>query len=899
MARPKTAKESCLPGQSKSVLIPFEGELDLVTHIEFNINGRQWGAYLLRIGERKYRLVFGFECDGIHPNLPPARVDAIYNQLTSGFKDLPEGEILTIHAKSFVDNSSRMKELSNTVSGCKSDVLQYILVSEQKRLETLTKQGMRKPKSLTLFATFTFDPESDVKEDKIEAFTKGIYKIFTKFSGAEKVARTREFTECLEAGVTSFYLWEQVLSNKMGLGIRPMSSQELWADLWGRVNTTPAPPVPQKVIFNGKTPPTEDINRSLHPLSVLLDDEWSVPKADYRWINVKKKFVGLMAMLDQPDQWSDPLDAMTYLWKKMGEDSIYDVELVTQISKVSQTRTRKKLKDLTDEQIYKADKAAAEGDINVGATIDAEEAIDAQAILHRGGVALSISSVFMVHRDTIEELDRSCDYLKSLFLYPANLHREFTYTWRTWLQTMPVCWDMMLSRPFNRQGQVFTNYVPGTVPLALVKTYDQGGLELLSNEGGVPLYIDLVNNFHHILWLATTRAGKSVAITGLLNGVLAHGIPVTIIDCPPTKEASTFRDYTHLLDGAFFDVGDECSNILEIPNVAHLSPAVQIDRQKDYEDFLLEILLILVCGSNPDRMEPMLRDLVRSLLTLVMTKFFAAREIQSRYVAAIKGGLGSEAWQEYPVLEDFISYCSPERVKITEAEQLKALSFIVTKLRSWTESRIGKAFCRPSTFDTNAQLFVLALRGVSNAEDMAVLSTIAYGTALRRAYGSSKSVLLLDEAAVLLKYPSLSLMIGKLLAIAAKAGIRVMLAAQEVDSIESSAGGKQILANCDLKLVGRLQPEAVDSISEVLKVPYELLQDNITKVYEPNKGWGYSNWLFLDGRSYTRVRIYSSPGSLAAVVNNPHEVKRRQELLDAAENPILGLHQYASELMPT
>jgi hypothetical protein len=34
------------------------------------------------------------------------------------------------------------------------------------------------------------------------------------------------------------------------------------------------------------------------------------------------------------------------------------------------------------------------------------------------------------------------------------------------------------------------------------------------------------------------------------------------------------------------------------------------------------------------------------------------------------------------------------------------------------------------------------------------------------------------------------------------------------------------------------------------------------------------------------------------VVNNPHEVARRQELIAAAEHPILGLHQYASELIP-
>jgi TraM recognition site of TraD and TraG len=897
LKRPKPVKQVCRPGEKPEVLFPIEGELDLVTHVDFNVNGRQFGAYLLRITEQKYRLVFGFQCDGIHPNLPWERIDPIYDRLSAGFKDLPEGEILTIHMKSFVDNTARMQELSRTVENCESDVLKYIMMTEQRRLKTLTEKGMRKPKSLTLFTTFSFDPEADVKDDKIEAFGKGIYKIFSKFSGAAEIAKSQEFAEFLTAGVNAFYLWEQILSNKMGLGVRALSTQELWQDLWGRVNNTPAPPVPQRILFDGKVA-TERIDRPLHPLSILIDEESSLPTADYRWVRAKNKFIGVMSMLDQPDRWADKLDSINYLWHKLGEDSVFDIEHIAQITKVNQGASRKKLKDITDEEIYKASKAVAEGEVNVGATINAEEAIEAQAVLHRGGVELAISSTFLVHRNTVEELDRACDYLKSLFLYPAHLHREYTYTWWTWLQTFPVTWDMSLSRPFAREGKVFTNYVAGTVSLALINTHDKGGFELISNDGGVPLYIDIINNHHHILWIATTRGGKTVATVGMLNGVLAAGMPVTIIDCPPTKDASSFRDYTRLLGGAFFDVGSECSNIFEVPNLAHLSEEDREDRRKDTQESLLEVLQMLVTGSNPDTFPPMFRDLIRSLLMLILTKFFAAREIQSRYIAAISGGIGSDAWQKYPILEDFIGFCSPERVNITEPEQLQALSFIVTKLRAWTQSRTGQAFCRPSTFKTDAQLFVMAIRGVTNAEDMAILATVAYATAIRRAYSNPKSVLFMDEAAALLKFPALALMIGRLLSIAAKAGIRVMLAAQEVHSIKTCAGGEQILANCDIKLVGRIQPESVDTIAEVMKIPLELLAPNLTEAYVPNKGWGYSNWLMLDGRSFTWARIYASSGTLAAVVNNVHEVQRRQELLEQAEHPIIGLAQYASELLP-
>ena len=897
MQRPKPVKQVCLPGEKPELLFPIESELDLVTHVDFEVNGRQFGAYLLQITERKYRLVFGFDCYGIHPNLPHEQIDPVYNRLSAGFKDLPEGEILTVHMKSFVDNTARMQELSRTVANCQSDVLQYIIMTEQKRLETLTERGLRKPKSLTLFATYTFDPEADVKDDKVEGFVKGIYKVFTKFSGTDKIVRSREFMTCLEGAVTAFYLWEQVLGNKMGLEVRAMLADELWANLWYRVNDTPVPPIPQRIIFTGKTA-TERISNHLHPSSILIDKESSLPTVDNRWVKVKGKYIGVMSMLCQPDGWDDSLDALTYIWNKLGEDSIYDLEVITQLRKVNQSRTRKKLKDLTDEEIYKSKQADAEGDINVAANINAEEAIEAQAILHRGGVELSIASNYLVHRNTVDELERDCDYLQSLFLYPAHLHREYTYTWWTWLQTLPVVWDMALSRPFNREEKVFTHYAAGTVPLANIQSHDRGGFELLSAVGGVPIYIDIINNHHHILWIATTRASKSVSTTGMLNGALANNLPVTIIDCPPTKEASTFRDYARLLGGAFFDVGSECSNIFEISDFSYLSLEDQEDRRKDSQETLLEIVQMLVTGSNPDMFEPIFRDLIRSLLTLVLSKFFAAREIQSRYIAAIEGGIGSDAWQKYPVLEDFIRFCSPERVNITEPEQLKALSYIVTKLRSWTQSRTGQAFCRPSTFKTDSQLFVMAIRGVANAEDMAILAAVAYATAIRRAYNHPKSVLFLDEAATLLKFPALALAIGRLLAIAAKAGIRVMLAAQEVHSIKTCAGGEQILANCDIKLVGRIQPEAVDTISEVMKIPLELLAPNLTATYAPNTAWGYSNWLMMDGRSFTQCRIYTCAGNLAAVVNNPHEIERRKELISDAPHPLIGLAQYAAELLP-
>jgi hypothetical protein len=402
-----------LPGGKFEKVVPIENEFDLICHIQFEAEGRKFGAYLLSWAETKYRAVFGFDCDGIHPNLPDAQLDSTFYGTSNGFKDLPEGELLTFHAKSFVEDSERRNYLIKLINNTTNPILKY------------------------------------------------------------------------------------------------------------------------------------------HALSLLINSEESLPTADYRWVRVKKRFTAVMAMLDRPDGWEDERDCLNYFWSKLSQDLVNDVEIITQLSKVDQTLVRAQLKDLTKEQIFRAVKAAEDGDVGVAATIDLQEAIDARATLHRGDVALSCSTVFLVHRDSLDKLDRACNYLESLFLYPANLNRETTYTWKTWAQTFPVTWTPLLKFPYNRLGRIFSEYVLGTIPLSQVSTVDKSGFEFISHDGGVPIALDMINSQHHMMLLATQRVGKSVVITSMVNDFLLNNVPVSIIDYPPTDDASTFKDYTILLGYAY------------------------------------------------------------------------------------------------------------------------------------------------------------------------------------------------------------------------------------------------------------------------------------------------------------------------------------------------------------
>jgi hypothetical protein len=46
MQRPKPVKHVCLPGEKPELLFPIEGELDLTTHVDFQVNGRQFGIVM-------------------------------------------------------------------------------------------------------------------------------------------------------------------------------------------------------------------------------------------------------------------------------------------------------------------------------------------------------------------------------------------------------------------------------------------------------------------------------------------------------------------------------------------------------------------------------------------------------------------------------------------------------------------------------------------------------------------------------------------------------------------------------------------------------------------------------------------------------------------------------------
>ena len=569
------------------------------------------------------------------------------------------------------------------------------------------------------------------------------------------------------------------------------------------------------------------------------------------------------------------------------------------MTRANETLVKANMQRLTKQSNTNATIANQKNSIDVKSLMNIQESVEAQQALYSGAIPIHTATVFLLYRSRQSDLEDACGYLESCFLRPAWVVRENEYTWRIWLQTLPIVRQRLMATPFNRRIVYLNEEAPGLVPLVKTKTIDKSGFELVATEGGTPIFLNLYTEHKNLGLFATTRAGKSVMASGILTQALAHGMPVVAMDYPKPDGTSTFTDYTKFMeaDGAYFDIGKESSNLFELPDLSSLPPQLQEERFADYKDFLATALLTMVIGNN--KANQGLVDTVRSILALALKAFFNDELIRDRYAAAYINGFGSQSWQEMPTLEDFLSYCSKERLRLDAlgGDALSALEKIKLRLRFWLSSRVGQALAKPSTFRNDARLLIFALRNLSNDDDAAILSLSAYSAALRRALGTTASIFFIDESPILFEYDSIAALVGRLCANGAKAGIRVILSAQDPDTIAASPSGAKIFQNLTTRLIGRIQPTAIASFVKILQYPQDIISRNATESFFPKKDACYSQWLLDDCGVFTFSRYYPPHNLLATVANNPIEQELRTAALQKYGDKFVAITELSRQLL--
>ncbi|AUB44231.1 Type IV secretory pathway, VirB4 component (plasmid) [Nostoc flagelliforme CCNUN1] len=888
-------------GKKSITLTPFEDIIHLAGICEIELANRSGVGALILKKNSDIQVKFCFDCTGIHPYIAVEQILPVFESIESGLKEIPEGESLTIHLGSFTDDTARQRELLSWERNSSIEQIKLLLRSERVRARELTSSGERKNKFLRLWCTYTVSDGADKTQDLVEIGLQKLQKIWYSFTGEIHAQEQNRIENILRNSfIEGFGNWEQILSNRMGLSVRAMSSVEIWRVLWSQFNPALAPELPNPLKLDSRGL-TEKQTSDFHIRHHIFGSEKSIPLMDRKWVKLQDKYIGVLNFSQKPGGWIDEYAQLRYLWSVIARGKVSDTEILCQITKANQIFAKTNLQRLTKQSITSTTTSTDAGNIDVKASLNIEEAVEAQKTIYKGASVVNTALVFLVHRDNTRSLDEACRYLASCFQSPAALDRETEIAWKIWLQCCPLVVEGLLTKPFNRRLPYFSSEVPGLMPLICTATGDKTGFELIASEGGTPVHLDLYKQHKNIAVFGATRSGKSVLVAGILTPAIAQDIPVVALDFPKPDGTSTFTDYTNLLgkDGAYFDISNESNNLFELPDLRSLDEETISERMNDFKEFIKSVLMTMIVGANAIGVSASMLSNIESLVTLALESFFGDDEIKLRYKAALFAGVGTKEWSDTPTLYDFCKYCTPGYIKLdsianNSQEILSALNQITLRLNFWLNTRVGQSISRPSSFRTDAKLLVFALRNLSSESDAAILALSAYAAALRRALSSKVSIFFLDEAPILFAFESIAELIGRLCANGAKAGIRVILSAQEPESIYQSKAAAKIFANITTRLIGRIQSSAIDPFLARFKYSLSIISHNSTESFYPRKEGFYSNWLLDDNGKLTFCRYYPAFCLLAAVANNPLEQELRTLFLNKyKQNPLLGLYRFS------
>jgi hypothetical protein len=874
---------------------PFEDESHLECICRLALRGRDVGAYLLR-HHRQYSLVFGFQSPGIHTLLGAGQAEQALLRLEDGLKGFRSGDRLRIHLRSFASDQGRQQELEQLIRGDCSLESQFLLLAQQRATRDWVMEGKRQPKQLYLFATYPLASGQEGSADHVEKLLAWFIQQYETVKGLKEDNEKQSYLDLLLHGFTDGYLhWEQQLNARMGLQANPMTAEQLWQYLWFQFNRYSAPPVPQCLELSdveGQVTLKETIQDSLHAVSKLVRGEQgqpSHPKADRQWAQVRGKFVGAVVLESKPAGFTSAEHQLYYLWQALSQFS--DTEFVCELAAADRMMTRITLQRLTKQNLTATFRANLLRDVDVASQMRMKQGVEAQERIYEGALPIWVSVVALVHREDPDALAEACQRLTNAF-HQGDFIRETEVAWLLWLRSLPIVGGWLLGD--DRKQMYLTHEAPGLMPVACPRRIDGRGIELITRDGNMPVQIDFVHQHRGMLIFGETRSGKSVLAAEIFVWAIANGMNVISLDYPKPDGTTTYTDLVKFFgeQGAYFDIGSECNNLFQIPDLRQLTPLQQQERLDDYKEFLVKALDTMVMGTETDNP---LGKRVHTVLWQALVVFFSNPPIMARYEAAFESGFGSSQWQQMPTLADFVETVAHLDLEVESALLNEAIATILLELRGWLSSRVGRAISQPSTIRTDARLTVFALRNVGDNIEAAVLALSAQSMAFRRALEVSDSLLAIDESPILFKYNGIAQIIGQVCANGAKSGIRPLIIGQDPDTIAQSVAGSQILQNLNTRFIGAIQPNALPSYQRLFGYDPQVLMPNTDESFRISSGRLCSHWLVDADSRLTPCSHFPSPELLGAVANNPKEQKARQRVLAQYDNKFAGYAAFAKE----
>jgi hypothetical protein len=886
-------------------LDPIQNHLDLVSYCAFEGESRV-GAYLLQEKpDAPPALVFGWRLLGIHSYTPDEELEQCYERLSRGLKDFPLSDSLMARSLIRPKDGARQAYLDSLIESAPCDELKFFLYGEKARIRELGERGLRAVKEDYLFATYYSESEKEAS-DWIERGLYWVQSHILSHFGAANSYEQEELERVFRSGAEAQAQWHSFLTNKLGLAVFPLSPEQMRDCAWEAFNDAPAPDGFPQLITYGSGGLKMEVWSETCPSTLLTAHH--VPKADRAWVYhpASRTYSAVMTFLDKPYGWESVHDLLSYLFSLLESQGLKHVEVVSQIWRGDTRLARLSMEKLIRQSVSRDRSARAKHNVDVGANLNLEESVSAQASLIKGDVPFHAGVAIIVHASHPDELKKLCREVSNRYQAPAVVAREKEVAWEVWLQSLPITRSRLLqSFLANRTLSYLNSEVLAMLPLMATLSSSQEGVELIAQDSKIPAYLNVFEyEGRHAGFFASSRSGKSVAIGSVLTTALSLGMPVVAVDYPGTSGRSTFTDYTHYLGeiGDYFDVREHSFNIFDRADLS------QIPHEKErrtrwqlYVGFLKETLVAMVLGGKAAAIDARLETEVKTVVSFAANAFFKNPEILRRYEAAEAAGAGSDVWLgESPTLDDFIERCTleavrselPESFVMGEDALAQTLYFVKLQLSYWRNSEIGAAIGRPSTVKPDARLIVFALTALKEDESQ-IFALIAFTAAYSRSLEYPRCLFFIDESPILIKFKAIAKIVASLFANGSKSGIRVVLSAQAPDqlAVDPSIRG-DILQNMHYRLLGRVERTAIASCTEILGIP-EAMVVQCAK-FEPDRAQGRTQWLFFDGSRYTFVNYYAPPVQLATLVNNTDEADVRAKLKTLfLENSFLALLKFA------
>lgn len=906
----------------KTVLDGIGDYIHLQNMVRYHLGTMGTGALLLQRSKTKLpSVVFGFSFPGIHNEIASENLSAVANSIENGLKSIPEGRLM-VHFSSTTDCDDRIEELKRSISLTEIDVFKQALADDIIRASELSNKGLREPKSIYLYVTFTPELADDGPPlDGFESTLRDIGDLYSALTGTLKTEKKRALHQTLyNAYFHGYQRWFDTLYTEMELRVRPLTALELYINLYQRFNRD-EPDItldefPQ--LLEVYETHTEEIVRSdKHIINTFFPYEVPIFRENY--IKVRGEYQAVLYMKEKPGTFHGLKNQLNYHYNRVAKDSV-TMDIFTEIRSTGKLTTSLDVHSLGRQSRKRIQRAKDQYDSSTRAELILDDTTQLEIDLNNGVRTISTGTVFLVReredkhknpKQALQRLSERCKTIAKLYPQPARVVREVVDAYTIWMQTLP-CYDQELL--YSQQEPIRLSYtskeVWGLMPLSNTLNSGRGGIELLSDDGGTPIRVNPVDpqNQKHMIIYGKTRYGKSVFVAEIIKMCLVQGIPCVLADYPKEDGRGTFDVFTKLLGrfGAYINIQTECVNLFERPELSGLPEELRETRLNDFTSFLKSIINIMVLGEDGAvyGTQPVLAKTTESILSTSIDDFFVNPDIGRRFNEAEGSSIGSDAWRNTPTLKDFYAFCSPTliRARLATNGELsatkiveEAITLIQLGLRKWLTSKVGRSISKPSTISSSALLKVFAFQAVDDQSEAAILSLVATASAFRLALKHPRSVFVIDETPILFNFAQVALNIHKLVSNGSKSGIQVIILAQHPNIIARSKPGKDIIANMSLSFIGRISPEAVSSYTNLLETDHNRILE--CTAFKRNSLQLYTKWLLVSDTGTTKVRYYPSPFQLAMVANGQDEQAVRQLFLSKHPNdPLTAMVQFSAFL---